>query len=236
MKSKLVIVLIISFLMGNATFSQDQQFGVSHTRIVSHDFDPGKVYNKKSGAKISLDEFNKLMRENPKVNLEREYDDSGNVIRYLYDPNNQNGNNTGASNSTVAEKSAFPNFKVTTIDRLKIELKNLAGKLVILRFEFEAVGFRFKKQEIVELDNKINALNNKEGVEAIVFFVCDKKEVQSGFDLAGSNFKLVANGYNFADKYNIHRFPTTLLIDQNGHLIENYTESGDINLEQFLSK
>jgi len=59
---------------------------------------------------------------------------------------------------------------------------------------------------------------------------------QTIFDITGSNFKLVANGFNFIDKYEIHRFPTTLLVDQNGNLIDNFSESGDINIGQFLTK
>lgn len=236
MTIKLLLALTISFLLCISTFSQDAKFGITHTRtIVSYDFDPGKVYVKKSGAKIPLDEFNKLIRENPKLQFEREYDESGNIIRYLYDPDNQTGNYKESTISIDSERTLFPNFKVVTIDRKKIELKDLLGKLVILRFEIEAVGFRFKKNEIEELDKKINALKNKEVVEAIIIFQCSADEVRSGFDLIGSNFKLVADGFNFIDKFDIHRFPSTLLIDQNGILIGNYPESRDIQIEQFLT-
>lgn len=223
--------------MSNVAFSQESKVGVSFKRtFVDKDFDPNKIYNKETGIKISKSEYSKLQQKNSRIYFEREVDEEGNVIRYLYDPSNQNGSDNGNLNANVSEKVAFPNFKLTTIDKKKIELKNLVGKLVILRFELEANSFRFKKQEIEELDKKINALSNKEDVEAIIIFGCTEDEVREGFNLNNSNFKLVANGQNFIFKYNIHRFPSTLLIDQNGKLIENYSDSEEIIIEEHLNK
>lgn len=239
MKYKILVLLTISFLLDNATFCQDRQVGVSYTKsFVDKDLTPDKVYYKQTGKKISEKEFFKLSQENPKMYFEREIDAEGNVIRYYYDPNNQNGNSNRAINNTPAENDVFPNFKLTTIDKKKIELKNLQGKLVIIRFELEANSFRFKKQEIEELDKKINALNNKENIKAIIIFGCDEDEVKKGFDLNNSNFELVADGKNFFFKYNIYQFPSTLLIDQNGKLIEkySYSDSENINLVEHLNK
>lgn len=236
MKYKILILLIISFLLGNATFCQDRQVGVSFKKsFVDKDFTPDKIYYKQTGQKISEKELLKLSQENPKMYFEREIDADGNVMRYYYDPNNQNGDSNRTSNTTVSENEAFPNFKLTTIDKKKIELKNLQGKLVILRFELEANSFRFKKQEIEELDKKINALNNKEDVKAIIIFGCDEDEVRKGFDLNNSNFELVADGQNFIFKYDIHQFPSTLLIDQNGKLIRKYSYGENVNIEEHLN-
>jgi hypothetical protein len=38
------------------------------------------------------------------------------------------------------------------------------------------------------------------------------------------------------DKYGISRYPSTLLIDKNGNLIEEYYYSEDIILKEYLSK
>jgi hypothetical protein len=62
---------------------------------------------------------------------------------------------TSAQRPTSA---VLPNFK-STIDGTQIELSKLNGK--ILRFELFATDFHFKKQEIQELDEKINALKIK---------------------------------------------------------------------------
>jgi peroxiredoxin len=237
MSNKILIVLIASFIICNATFSQDRQVGVSFTKTyIDKDFDPNKVYYKETGIKVSKAEFLKISEENPRMYFEKEIDAEGNVIRYFYDPSNQNGNATRTLNTPLSENELFPNFILTTIDNKKLELTDLKGKLVILRFELEANTFRFKKREIEELDNKINALKDKEVVKAIIIFSCPEDEVREGFDLKNSNFDLVANGWNFSHKYDIHNFPSTLLIDQNGKLIENYLNSERIIIEQHINK
>lgn len=237
MKDKIVIVLIISLLISNSALGQNNEVGVGFTKtFVDKDFDPNKIYYKETGLKIPISEFHKLTQENPKIYFEREIDADGNVIRYLYDPSNPNGSGNGNLQTAVSENVVFPNFKLTTIDKKKIELENLIGKLVILRFELEADSFRFKKQEIEELDKKINATSNKEDVEAIIIFGCTEDEVRKGFDLNNSNFELVADGQDFIFKYDIRRFPSTLLIDKNGKLIGNYPDSDTIIIEEHINK
>lgn len=236
MKGKILFALLVSFLMCNSAFSQEDMAGGSFRRTFSDIIDINKVFYKETGLKISESEFLKLIQENPGAYLEREYDEEGNVIRYLYDPNDQNRSGNRTVNGNVPKNAAFPNFIFTTIDKKKIELKDLTGKLVILRFELEMFGFLLKKQEIEELDKKINALSNKEDVEAIIIFGSTEDEVRKGFDLTNSNFELVANGQNFIFKYGINFFPSTLLIDQNGKLIENYSDSNSIILEEYLNR
>ena len=225
MKGKLLIVLTISFMITNLALGQ----GLTRT-MVDNDFSPDKVYYKQTGEKMPLSEFRRITQG--RVYFEREIDEEGHVIRYFYDPNNQKDRIW----NTLPEKALVPNFKLTTIDNKRIELKKLTGKLVILRFELEANSFRFNKQEIAALDKKINALSNKNDVEAIIIFSCGEDEVRKGFDIANSNFKLVAGGENFIIKYDIHRFPTTLLIDQEGKLIENLSNPESVVLEDYLKK
>ena len=237
MKNKLLIVLFIVFIFSIPNYAQERVVGVSYTKTtVDNNFHINKVFYKQTGRKIPVNEFHKLVKENPNLFLEKEFDQEGNVVRYLYDPNDQNENRIQAQNKNIPIKSDFPNFKLTTIERSEIEMKDLEGKLIILRFELFANDFRFKKHEIQELDKKINASENKEDIKAIIVFQCSENEVRKGFDLKDSNFELVANGQNFIDKFGISRFPSTLLIDQNGNLINRFSYSEDIILEEHLKK
>jgi len=229
MKGKLLILLTISFMITNLALGQESKAGENFTRtMVDKDFSPDKVYYKQTGGKMPLSEFRRITQG--RVYFEREINEEGHVTRYFYDPNNQQDKTV----SPLPGNAVLPNIKLTTIDKKQIELKNLIGKLVILRFELEANSFRFKKQEIVALDKKINALSNKKDVEAIIIFGCSEDEVRKGFDIDNSNFKLVADGENFIIKYGIHNFPSTLLIDQNGKLIENFSSPESIILEDYL--
>ena len=177
------------------------------------------------------------MEDNPSVFFEKETDDEGNIIRYLYDPNDQNGD--GAKkilDSYISGDVPFPNFKVTTIDGEKIELKDLIGKLVILRFEDQGVALKFNKPIIEILDEKINALDNKEEVEAIIIYQASEDEIRENVELTDTNFKLVTNGLKLAQKYYLNQTALTLLIDQNGKLIDIYRNVYKIKLEDHLSK
>ncbi|AKA36213.1 MAG: hypothetical protein CMH48_03140 [Muricauda sp.] len=236
MLSKVKILVIVGIvILGNLTYGQDKQFGFHYSITeIDQNFDVDKVFYKDTGRKITKRTFSELIRKNPNLYLEKEIDEHGNVVRYFYDPKNQVANNTPNARNELIEKGNFPNFKMTTIDQTKIDLKELKGKLVILRFELCANDFRFKKHEIQKLDEKINALANKKSVKSIIVFQCNKNEVRKGFDLKNSNFELVANGQNFIEKYGITRFPSTLLLDQNGNFIEKYSYSEDIDLEEFL--
>lgn len=241
MKNKLALIAI-SFIIGTAVYSQNQPTRKIYTtpdkntyrRATVEAFDLDKVYNAITGEKIPKSDVIKMIQDNPKIHLEREYDIEGKILRYLYDPNDQNRSSNVVEPTKVSDGSAFPNFKLTTIDGKVSELRKLRGKFVILRFELGASGFRFKKNEIAELDKQINVLKNKENVEAIIIFQCAEEEIRKGFDLKDSNFKLVANGFNFIIKYGIRKFPSTLLIDPYGKLIKDFDFSEDIVLENYI--
>ena len=237
MKSKLILALLFSFLMANAVVGQEKEIIVSeHERRYVSDFDLNKVYHKETGQKISELEFSKIVNDNSRAFFEKETDDEGNLIRHLYDPNNQIDGGDKIMNTYITEDVPFPNFSVTTIDNEKIALKDQIGKLTIVRFELATKTFQHKKHEVEALDKKINALGLQEDVEAIIIFRSPEDEVREAFNLTNSNFKVVANGYKIIQKYYINRFPTTLLIDQNGGLIGIYTDSGEIELEEHLNK
>ena len=138
--------------------------------------------------------------------------------------------------SYISDSIAFPNFRVSTIDGEKIELKDLIGKLVILRFESGTLGVQLNMPWIEELDEKINALNNKESVEAIIIIDSTEEEAEKQINLSNSNFKLVADGLKIKEKYFINQTPTTLLIGINGQLIGVYRNSGEIMLKEHLNK
>ena len=237
MRSKISLILLFSIYMTSAMIGQEKlSREISQRKTYVTKFDKSKVIYKETGQKIPNSELLKIVEDNPRVFLENETDDEGNVLRYLYDPNNQNGN--GAKkilDSYISGDVPFPNFRVSTIDGEKIELKDLKGKLVILRFESKLIGLQFNKPWIEELDEKINALVNKEEIEAIIIVESPQEEIIEAIDLSNSNFKIVANGLKIKEKYFINQTPTTLLIDKNGKLIGIYRNNYKIKLEDHLS-
>ena len=158
-------------------------------------------------------------------------------MKYLLDLSIINNSPRNYRTKPIIKGELFPNFIAKTINKRIIELSRQRGKIVILRFELEANSFRFKKQEIKQIDNLINKINNKnKKVKAIIFFASNELDIKQGFDLQNSNFEIIPNSYNFQEKFSIIRFPTTIIIDKNGKLIDYYNYMDEINLTHLVNE
>ncbi|MBT8384589.1 MAG: redoxin domain-containing protein [Bacteroidia bacterium] len=232
---KIIVILFFAFNIAALSYSQEKQISISSSsKSESHVLDLNLVYDKRTGEKVSVKEFRKLVKGNPRLYLEREYDARGNISRYIYDPNNPNAPLKRYPYSIAPKGKPYPNFIVNTTDGEQLELEKLRGKLVMVRFELFSSGFRFKKQEIEELNNNINALGIEDQIEAIIIFRGSKDEIEREFSLKNSNFKLVPDGDKFFNKYQIDRFPMTVLIDKKGNLIDYFKYSEDIDFKNHL--
>ena len=235
MKKKVLITLLFFTVL--ITFGQEKtvfrKFITS--RIEKVDF--SKIYNKKTGKKIKKKKYIKLKKNNPNLQLERIIGVNGEIVKYLLDLSIINNSPRNYRTKPIIKGELFPNFIAKTINKRIIELSRQRGKIVILRFELEANSFRFKKQEIKQIDNLINKINNKnEKVKAIIFFASNELDIKQGFDLQNSNFEIIPNSYNFQDKFSITRFPTTIIIDKNGKLIDYYNYIDEINLTHLVNE
>lgn len=234
MKEKKLIIML--FFIVSITFGQ-QKITQKLTRTQVESIDFSKTYNKNTGKKIRKDDYYKLLKNGQNIELEKIIGTNGKVLKYLISVSKTNHSIINSRKKPVSKGELFPNFIAKTIDNKKIELNKLKGKIIILRFELEANSFRFKKQEIKEIDNlidKIQEKNNK--VKAIIFFASNKLEIQQGFDLPDSNFEIIPNALNFQEKYSITGFPTTIVIDKNGRLVDYYKYMDEINLEEIINK
>jgi len=235
MKKKVLITLLFFTVL--ITFGQEKtvfrKFITS--RIEKVDF--SKIYNKKTGKKIKKKRYLKLKKNNPNLQLERIIGVNGEIVKYLLDLSIINNSPRNYRTKPIIKGELFPNFIAKTINKRIIELNSQKGKVVILRFELEANSFRFKKKEIKQLDNLINKIKRKkEKVKAIIFFASNELDIKQGFDLQNSNFEIIPNSYNFQDKFSITRFPTTIIIDKNGKLIDYYNYIDEINLTHLVNE
>ena len=235
MKKKILIALLFFTVL--ITFGQEKTVSrkFKTSRIEKIDF--SKIYNKKTGKKIKKKKYITLKKNNPNLQLERIIGVNGEIVKYLLDLSIINNSPRNHRTKPIIKGELFPNFIAKTINKRIIELNSQKGKVVILRFELEANSFRFKKQEIKQIDNLINKINNKkEKVKAIIFFASNELDIKQGFDLQNSNFEIIPNSYNFQDKFSITRFPTTIIIDKNGKLIDYYNYIDEINLTHMVNE
>lgn len=237
MKNKILITFL--FFTVFITFGQKRTITRKYTSTSIQKIDYSKIYNKKTGKKIREKEFIKLTENNPHLNLIEIIGIDGKIVKYLVDLSITNNTNSPINNrkTPIFKGELFPNFVAKTINKRKIELNKFRGKIVILRFELEANSFRFKKHEIKQIDNLINKIKNKEEkVKAIIFFTSNELEIKKGFDLPNSNFELIPNGLNFQEKFSITRFPTTIIIDRNGKVVDYFNHIDDINLNKMIAE
>ena len=235
MKKKILIALLFFAVL--ITFGQEKTVSrkFKTSRIEKIDF--SKIYNKKTGKKIKKKKYITLKKNNPNLQLERIIGVNGEIVKYLLDLSIINNSPRNYRTKPIIKGELFPNFIAKTINKRIIELNSQKGKVVILRFELEANSFRFKKKEIKQLDNLINKIKRKkEKVKAIIFFASNELDIKQGFDLQNSNFEIIPNSYNFQEKFSIIRFPTTIIIDKNGKLIDYYNYIDEINLTHMVNE
>ena len=230
------VLFILVFIINLQLFAQEQIGIQFEKRIIDTEFSIDKLYNRKTGKRVSQKEFEKLMKENLNLPIEPVYDNKGNTVKYFYYPDKSNSLSTTNSGEAVEIGAYYPELIFKTIDGETIKLKDLKGKMVILRFEFEADTFRFKKHEIDEMDQGINETQRESEIEAIIIFDASKQQIRKGFNLTNSNFKLVPNGVNFQRKMNIRRFPSTVILDKQGRLLEKLPMSEGIDILELLNK
>ncbi|GEM_PF-3752130 len=229
----LILVLFVSSQM----FAQKQIAVTRTVKTIDTVFSVDKLYHKKTSKKISKKEFEKLVKKNPNLPIERIFDNKGNIVKYLYDPENSDSIRMETSGNEKIEIGGFyPELILKTLDGDSIRIKDLRGKMVILRFELEADTFRFKKHEIKELDEGINQTQRASEIESIIIFNATRQQIKKGFDLVDSNFKLIPNGGDFQNLLHIKSFPSTIILDKEGKLMEEISMSSDINILALLNR
>ncbi len=233
-KNILITFLLFSTIM---IFGQEKIISREFTtsRVVNIDY--SKIFNKQTGKRIKKKDFFKMLEKNPNLPLEEIIGVDGKITKYFVDFSKKRNKIINNRTKPILKGELFPNFIAKTIDNKELELNQLRGKVVILRFEIAANNFRFKKYEIQELDDKINQIENKnEKIKAIIIFASSISDIKNGFDLPKSNFNLIPNGVNFQEKFSITKFPTTIVIDKNGRLVDYYRDPEDIDLKWLSSE
>lgn len=235
MKNKFLIVLMLFSVM--IAFCQNKTITKKFTRTKVEKIDFSKIYYKKTGKKVEKNEFLKLVKNNPNLQIENIIGIDGEIEKHLVFFDKKPKTLKNVRTNKVSKGELFPNFIAKTIENKKIELKENKGKILILRFELEANTFRFKKEEIKQLDLLINKIENKEEkIKSIIFFTSNELDIKKGFDLQNSNFELIPNSFNFHQKFSITRFPTTIIIDKNGKLVDYFKYIEDINLNKLINE
>lgn len=227
----LLILLLLS-----APLSAQKLVPVQREVVRVTEFATDKVYNKKTGEKLSSKEVFALLYKTPNIPMERVINNKGEVEKFLVDPGAEPSPMMNNWTEKVKPGEDFPELEFSTVEGKSLKLKDLRGKLVILRIETDAYTPRFMKDQVQKIDAAIDASPRKEEVAAILLFMNSAEQVKAGFDYQNSNFRAVPNASNFAVKLNLRSYPKTLVIDKQGKLLEEFSGRQEINIEALLAQ
>jgi peroxiredoxin len=217
---KLLTFLLLTLLQYHLIAQISYRFSISD-----------KVFYKETGEKITHEELQNILKENPGISFETVYNKYGEREKFLYDPNNIiiGGKKSRKAENQTQPGERFPEFVFKTLENDSIDSEKIKGKWVIIRFELFAS--LVNRDIISTIDEDISKSSLKEEIIPILCLADSRENVAKAFGSEESSFKFVSNAKNFHEMFNIVSFPTTVIIDRDGKVFKynNYTESVSIN-------
>lgn len=208
--------------------SQDTIIAVTRSVVQTRAFNTNIVYYKDSEKKLSKQKVISLIRQNSKTYFKPIYNQEGEIEKYYYDSKQPTADII--KNIPVEKGTTFPPFKLTTVEGEKVLSENLRGKIVVIRFTFWDIPGDVKTQELEAIENQIKVLPEPDDVVAIIINNGDLSTTKRFYSKKKSLFKVVPNGLNFINKYGITRFPSTLVLNREGKLVNTYSYTEDLSL------
>ena len=113
------------------------------------------------------------------------------------------------------------NFKITDIEGKKFNLKELAGKVVILNFWF--INCAPCRMEIPELNKMVSKYKNNPNVVFLAVSLDFKSEIRDFLKKSPFLYNIMDNGEWLAKSYNVNSYPTHVVIDQSAKILFHST-------------
>lgn len=215
MKQLNIVALFCIVYLGFATSSFAQNIKPIKSRFSFDESMP--IFNKVTGARMPHEDFRAIIRKNPRVHLEREIDERGEVAILIYDPNGSGFTHRDPSKRTKPNQP-FPNFIFTTTTNDTIDLQELKGKIVVLHFNFGFEEPFTNKQKLADFEKTLKASAYRDNIVPIIVTHSNEEQIAAFKEKVNVPYAIVANGVNFFDKYIIMKAPTYIVIKKDGKL------------------
>ena len=206
----------------------------SYSRSRSEVLDINKLYNKKTGEKLTHEELSKIISDNPHIQFERIIDRYGEVERFYYDPDNINTLYNASNQDPVKIGDPFPLFTFKTMEGEELSSERLYGKYVIIRIEVEPRTYQYQKEKYKDIIDQIEELSTSCDIETILLFMYAVTPEDHTKYLKNSPFQIVQNAANFRDKFGIKRYPSTVFLDDEGNLIDILLPEDEVVLKEHI--
>ena len=145
------------------------------------------------------------------------------MLQQLEEENNK-------SRKTVAAmlNKPAPDFELTDLQGNRWSLKDLRGKILVLNFWFASCAPCIK--EMPEL-NELVRINDGKDVIFLALTFNNAEQVKTFLKKRIFNYHLIPNSHEVDKKYQVSSWPTSIIIDKNGHVKKVMNSSPKIREE-----
>ncbi|MDP3392291.1 TlpA disulfide reductase family protein [Sediminibacterium sp.] len=129
--------------------------------------------------------------------------------------------------------ASFGKFKTTDINRNKLNLQEMKGKIVVFNFWF--INCPPCKREIPELNKLVDKYKDRNDVVFIAVALDDKSDLKDFLKTTPFNYTIVDGGRWIASEIGINTFPTNVVVDQQG-LVQFHATGYSLSLPSWIDK
>lgn len=129
--------------------------------------------------------------------------------------------------------SSFGKFKTTDINRNKLNLQEMKGKIVVFNFWF--INCPPCKREIPELNKLVDKYKDRNDVVFIAVALDDRSDLLDFLKTTPFNYKIVDGGRWITQGFGINSFPTNVVVDQNG-AVQFHATGYSLSLPNWIDK
>lgn len=129
--------------------------------------------------------------------------------------------------------SPFGKFKTTDINRNKLNLQEMKGKIVVFNFWF--INCPPCKREIPELNKLVEKYKDRNDVVFIAVALDEKSDLKDFLKTTPFNYTIVDAGRWIASEIGINTFPTNVVVDQNG-IVQFHATGYSLSLPSWIDK
>lgn len=136
-------------------------------------------------------------------------------------------------NAVLRIGGKMPKYNLTDLDGNNYNSDSLKGKVVVINFWFKACGPC--KQEIPYLNGLVDYYKSNENVKFIALGLDDSIACGIFLQRIPYNYYIIPDSRSLAESWQIHGFPTHIIIDKKGKIIL-YCEGYTSGIEYYLNE
>ncbi len=225
---KIFIGAVISISICFCSYGQKRKFVYADNRIVKDS--AGKIYPEEIWRKLLLTGYYSIKPENP---------GKGNSNFILVRLTDAERERKLSAVKPKESKSDFVNgeqpagFSTSDIAGDKYKLKDLKGKVVVLNFWF--INCTPCRAEIPELNKLVQDYSDSSNIIFLAIALDSKSDLKGFLKKEPFNYKIIDNGQDIANQYNIAAYPTHVIINKEGK-VYFHTQGGGASTVFWLRK